>query len=239
MCGRYVQTKIARYRARLLELAREPEPQRAESWNVAPTTLALAVRIAPQGRVADWLTWGLQGNGPIRAADGEGSPLRPINARLESVAEKPFFREPWKSRRCLIPADGWYEWKLDGDSLPVGKRGRTGARKQPYYFHRRDGQPLFLAALWTGDTYCLLTTPADGDLKKIHHRRPLTLRDEEATTWLAHEPATPEKALAAAVPPEALAFYPVSPQVSNARQDRPNLIDPVILESAVEFLPGF
>jgi putative SOS response-associated peptidase YedK len=243
MCGRYVQTKRARDRARILQLVREEEVRRAESWNVAPTSLALAVRALAEGRVAEWLTWGLQSDRPDRPATDEASPLRPINARIESVAEKPFFRDAWKTRRCVIPADGWYEWKAEAD-LPLSHKrrraaARTGIRKQPYYFHRRDGEPLFLAALWTADTYSLITTSADGGLTQIHDRRPLTLRDDQAATWLANEPASPEEVLAATIPPGAIDFHPVSSQVSNARQDGPDLIAPIVLDSTSEFLPGF
>jgi putative SOS response-associated peptidase YedK len=216
MCGRYAQTGKARRRA--LTLAQEMEEEKAfrahvkaETWNLAPSTLSLVVRAAANGRLsADWLSWGFEG-----ATEGE---LRPINARIETAASKPLFREAWKERRCIIPADGWYEWKAD--------RGQ----KQPYYFHRRDDEPIFFAGLWSHQTFCLFTTAADGDLAQVHDRRPLTVREELARAWIEKEPSAPEEIVARAVPAAEIAFHPVSLRVSNGRIDGPDLIKEVAIE---------
>lgn len=211
MCGRYVQTKRARDRIKILVL-RQQEARREETCNLAPSTLSLVVRATPEGLSADWLTWGLE--------VGRTESLRPINARVETAATKFTFREAWKSRRCVVPADGWFEWKAE--------RGR----KQPYYFHRRDNQPVFFAGLLSGDTFCLLTSEADGDLIQVHERRPLTLRYEEAAPWIESPPSSPEKVVSYVVPASDIAFHPVSPRVSSPRNDGADLILPV--ESATE-----
>ncbi len=187
--------------------------ERAESWNVAPSTSALLVRAEGNVLTTDWLFWGLQNEVPL-------SGVRPTNARLESVSEKPTFRDAWQHRRCLVPVDGWYEWKSDG------------AEKQPYYFSRCDGEPIFLGGLWAGKTFCLLTTRAGGDLARVHDRRPLALRDADAESWITGAPSTPERLLFSAVPPVEIAYHPVSPRVNNTRNDAPNLIDPIILDDS-------
>jgi putative SOS response-associated peptidase YedK len=141
--------------------------------------------------------------------------MRPINARVETAFSKPLFSEAWKTSRCVIPADGWYEWKAE--------RGK----KQPYYFHRRDGQAIFFAGLWAAKTFCLFTTKADGDLAEIHERRPLSLRDEDARFWIEAVPPSPEKVVFCVVPPTEIAFYHVGPRVSITGNDGADLIKPI------------
>jgi len=214
MCGRFVQLMKARRKARALAKAMAEQAAaaaRAESWNVAPSTSALVVRSEGNALSADWFFWGLQNEVPL-------SGVRPTNARLESAFDKPTFRDAWLNRRCVVPVEGWYEWKTDGND------------KQPYYFSRRDGEPIFLGGLWAGRTFCLLTTRADGDLAKIHERRPLALRDADAETWITGPPASPERLAFSAVPPIEITFHPVSPRVNNARTDGPSLINPIVLD---------
>jgi putative SOS response-associated peptidase YedK len=210
MCGRYVQTKRARAKAQLLALREvQAEAARAETWNLTPSTLSLVVRARGAERTADWLSWGLEGTGLLG--------MKPINARIESAAEKASFREAWKSQRCVVPVDGWYEWRM------------MGGQKQPYYFYRRDGEPLFFGGLWSGETFCLLTTEANGDLARVHDRRPLALRDGDARSWLETTPSSAEKVVFCAVPPVEIAFHPVSTLVSSPRNEGPQLIEPVTL----------
>lgn len=130
MCGRFAQRESARKVAEKFKVGEVPPL--AERYNVAPARTVLAVRNASSGREAAFLKWGLV---PRWAKDpGIGNKL--INARSETVTEKPSFREAFARRRCLVPADGFYEWTRQGD------------RKRPFYFHMRDGEPFAIAALW-------------------------------------------------------------------------------------------
>lgn len=110
------------------------------------------------------------------------------------------------------PADGWFEWRWEH------------GRKQPYFFHRRDVEPLYFAGLWTGETFCLLSTAADGELAKIHDRRPLALPVVAAKPWTETRPASFEEVVQGVVPHAEIAFHPVSPRVSSPRNDGPELI---------------
>lgn len=202
MCGRYVQSKRARDHARLLAMreGRAEEP-RTPTWNLAPTTMSLAVRNDEQGLQTDWLNWGF----------GRAQ-LRPINARVETAQSKPMFREAWNERRCAVPADGWYEWRLEH------------GRKQPYYFARGDDEPLYFAGLWSAETFCILTMAADGDLREIHDRRPLALEMNEAKSWIATLPPSVEGLIRVSIPAEAIGFHPVDLRVNSPRNDGPELI---------------
>jgi putative SOS response-associated peptidase YedK len=185
------------------------EAPRPETWNLAPSTRSLVVQAKAEGLTSSWLTWGFQ-----RIAEGA---IKPINARIEMAASKPLFREAWKTNRCVIPADGWFEWRTEK------------GRKQPYYFHRRDNQPIFFAGLWSEDSFCLFTMEAEGDLAQIHHRRPLAIRDEDAQGWIETIPSSPEKVVFCAVPEIDIAFHAVSPRVSSPRNDGPELIEPIVV----------
>jgi putative SOS response-associated peptidase YedK len=126
-------------------------PELFPRYNVAPTQQVAAVRTSEGGRELVMLRWGFL---PKWSKDKK---LAPINAMAETAADKPFFRSAFKKRRCLIPADGWYEWQ------------GTGKRKQPFFFGAKDGKPLALAGLWESceldgellDTCAILTTSAN------------------------------------------------------------------------------
>jgi putative SOS response-associated peptidase YedK len=150
-----------------------------------------------------------------------GSGMAPINARVESAASKPTFRDSWKLRRCLLPADGWFEWKAEEGG------------KQPYYFTPLDGEPIFFAGLWTGETYCMFTTAADGLLTAVHHRKPLALAPDDAKEWL-RRPMETDVLIHQAVRAEAFKVCPVSKAVSNWRNDGPEMIEPITLVPAIK-----
>jgi putative SOS response-associated peptidase YedK len=150
------------------------------------------------------LKWGLR--------DGAGRIPAPINARVESAAIKPTFRESWDWRRCIIPADGWYEWQTEHGG------------KQPYFFARVDGEPVYFAGLWTGGTFCMFTTAADGELSTIHHRKPLSLAPAKAKAWLRAPLATADL-ISLAETAGAFKFHAVSNVVSNWRNDGPQLTE--------------
>ena len=142
--------------------------------------------------------------------------MKPINARVETAASKALFREAWKTRRCVIPADGWYEWKEEHK------------RKQPYYLYQNNGEPLFFAGLWAGETFAILTAPAEGELARIHDRRPLTLGVDRAREWIEQVPQSEGSVVARSVPAGEIIFHPVSTSVSSPRNDGPELIQPVV-----------
>jgi putative SOS response-associated peptidase YedK len=203
MCGRYPQSQKARDSVRVFGITAAPAP-RPETWNLAPSTLSLVVR-QPEGKLtAEWLKWGLVVNVPG---------LAPINARVETAETKRMFRESWRWRRCLIPADGWYEWKADK------------GRKQPYFFYRRNGEPILFAGLWNEESFALLTTAADGAINDIHHRRPLALRVSEGRSWIEAGASSDELA-SRLLPSTEIEFHAVSPRVSIPREDGPDLVKP-------------
>jgi putative SOS response-associated peptidase YedK len=165
---------------------------------------SVVVRSTSTAPEAVRLSWGFR-NDPT-------APISPINARSETAASKPFFREAWQARRCIAVADGWFEWRLEGGC------------KQPYYLRRRDAEPLCLAGLWTGSTFCLLTTAADGHLCEIHHRRPVAIPEDRVRGWLADKPPSSEELADLLVPASEVTFHPVSAKVSSPRNDGPELI---------------
>src|SRR4051812_48624090 len=124
MCGRFTQRSPSKKIAKKFEVGEVP--QLAERYNVAPSQAVLAVREAPDGREASFLKWGLVPRWAKDAAIGN----RLVNARSETVTEKPSFREAFSRRRCLVPADGFFEWSRRGD------------RKLPFYFQMKDGEPF-------------------------------------------------------------------------------------------------
>ena len=206
MCGRYAQTKKAREQARLLALRREAAAPRPETWNLAPSTESLIVCADDNGLVEDWFRWGFERR--------ENSGLRPINARVEGVSSKWTFEEAWRTRRCVVPADGWFEWRKQRDG------------RQPFYFHRSDGEPLFFAGLASPlNTFAILTMAADGGLEVIHHRRPIVLTMDRAKEWVETVPESEDRLMELAVRGGNFSVRPVGPAVGNIRNDGPELIE--------------
>lgn len=191
----------------------EPEP----TYNRAPTQQGWA--IVPDGRGGTVLPmrWGLL---PPWAKDTRLA-YSTINARLEGVASKPAFRSAWKSRRCLIPSSGYFEWK------PVA------GGKQPYYIHHADSPVLFFAGIHEARsdtaggellTYSIVTREADVALAHLHDRTPLVLAPESFHEYLYGSPEQ-AMALALAMPSAPLVAYPVGREVGNVRNNMPSLID--------------
>ena len=242
MCGRYAAGRSVD------ELVEEFEVERVEvdrplppDYNVAPTKDVHAVLTrAHRGedsphRTLRVLRWGLV---PSWAKDpGIGS--RMINARLETAADKPAFRRAFARRRCLVPADGYYEWYTPTPTEP-GRR----PRKQPFYIHRRDGASLALAGIyefWRSPdsdpedpaswltTMALLTTTAPDDTGRIHDRAPLLLERQDWQAWLDPQRTDPRPLVDLLVPaaPGELEAYPVSTAVNNVRNNGPELLEPL------------
>ncbi|CFB84382.1 bacteriophage protein [Mycobacterium tuberculosis] len=209
------------------------------SYNVAPTdTIATVVSRhsepddEPTRRVR-LMRWGLIPSwikaGPGGAPDAKGPPL--INARADKVATSPAFRSAVRSKRCLVPMDGWYEWRVDPDATP----GRPNA-KTPFFLHRHDGALLFTAGLWSvWKSYrsappplscTVITTDAVGELAEIHDRMPLLLAEEDWDDWL--NPDAPPDPELLARPPDVrdIALRQVSTLVNNVRNNGPELLEP-------------
>jgi len=193
----------------------EPQP----SFNVAPTQAVWTIIGEDEGAIAQQLRWGLV---PGWARDIKvGSAL--INARIETVAEKPSFRSAWKTRRCIVPVSGYYEW-----------RPESGI-KQPYWIHDSQGPMLLFGGIWenwkTPDgewlrSFAIITTAAGDDMVELHDRTPLMLSGEVLDAWL-HAGADEAMAIALSVPLPELAWHPVSRAVGSPRSNGAQLIAPI------------
>jgi putative SOS response-associated peptidase YedK len=207
-------------------------------YNVAPRRHVLVVREREEQRILSRLRWGLV---PSWAKDPKIGD-RMINARAETVAEKPAYRRAFAKKRCIVPADGFYEWK-------AGVVGTDGAkpRKQPYFIHRRDGEPLAFAGLWevwkvpddadpelAGPdgwlrTCAIVTGPPNAVMAGIHDRMPVVLPESVWAEWLDPEHQDVESLARLLVPAPAAGFeaYAVSTAVNNARNNRADLVQPI------------
>ena len=216
MCGRYSLTTPVEGIRRLFGFAELPNlPAR---YNIAPTQPAPVVRRGGDGRrELALLRWGLV---PSWAKDPSiGNRL--INARAETVADKPAFRSAFKNRRCLVVADGFYEWRKVGDG------------KQPYRITLPDGGPFAFAGLWERwapageaiESFTIVTTDANPRLRPIHDRMPVILDPADHETWL--EGGAAALALLRPFPGDALAVHAVDRRVNNPRHDDPACIAPL------------
>jgi putative SOS response-associated peptidase YedK len=192
-------------------------------YNVAPGQPVLAATDAVTHK-AEWLSWGLI---PAWAKDAAiGNKL--INARGESLTEKPSFRNAFHKRRCLILTDGFYEWKK-----PVSGRGKT----QPYYFRRKDGKPFAFAGLWEiwqpapeaelVRTCAIITTQANSLVAPIHERMPVILENQPAWDWVSSAQAVELQRMLVPFNPELMMSYPVGASVSNPAVDSRVCMEPL------------
>ena len=223
MCGRYV-LKRNDLEALMAQLGVKDPRDFVSRYNIAPTTVVPAIRFNPgtQARDAVGLQWGLV---PFWSKDATGG-ARLANARAEGIASKPSFREPFRKRRCLVPASGFYEWQT------------LGKQKFPWYFQLRDEGPIALAGLWEHwrspegsvlETCSLITTTPNEVVSALHDRMPVILRGDAIDRWL--DPAVSEPAqlepLLVPLPGELMKSTPVSPRMNNVRYESPDCIDPV------------
>ncbi|MBA3234826.1 MAG: SOS response-associated peptidase [Chloroflexi bacterium] len=222
MCGRFTQQRPASELAEIFgaePLVDDP----GDHFNVAPTDEAAVVVQREDRRAVTAYRWGLI---PHWAKDAKvGS--RMFNARAETIATSPAFRDPFARKRCLVPVDSFYEWKRDGSI------------RQPFRIARLDGRPLALAGLWSGwrdpdsdlvrRTFTIITTTPNRALGEIHDRMPVVIPDSAWDRWLDTTPAYPGELIGLLVPNEDvdLEIYPVSRAVNNVRNDGPDLILPL------------
>ncbi len=218
MCGRYFQARssgdIARYFG-----TTNATPNLLPSFNKAPTQDGLVVRRHPESgqRHLDVLRWGLV---PRWAKDVSGA-ARMMNARGESVAEKPAFRDAFHKRRCLVPMDGFYEWRGEGKA------------KQPFACALRSGEPMACAGLWEGwkqpdgvwlRTYSIVTCAAAGRQTLLHERMPVILPPEAWDPWLAGADEATLTGLLRPAEDALLAFWPVAARVGRVAENDEGLI---------------
>jgi putative SOS response-associated peptidase YedK len=215
MCGRFAFYSPNEAAAALFGVEGSVDVQ--PRYNIAPTQYVAAIRNgADEQRELVKLRWGLV---PFWAKDPSiGN--RMINARAETVAEKPSYRNAYKHRRCLVLADGFYEWRRQGDV------------KTPYYISLASGGPFALAGLWENwtdkesgeslQTTTLITAEANDFMASLHHRMPVILEAATATDWLAGSPDLLDD-VAAITPP--LQAWPVDRRVNNARNEGADLIE--------------
>ena len=227
MCGRYLITsnpEAVRALFRYLE-----QPNFPARYNIAPTQPMPIVRIAEGERHFALVRWGLV---PSWVKDPRAFSLL-NNARGETVNEKPAFRNAMKRRRCLIPADGFYEWKQEG------------GRKQPFLIRPRDGAPLAFAGLWETwmgpngeemETAAIITTQANRDIAHVHDRMPVIIPPDTFDFWLDCNKVDAVAAAAILVPARMglLEAYEVSTAVNRVANDGPALLERVVAQAATE-----
>ncbi|HZP27980.1 MAG TPA: SOS response-associated peptidase [Acidimicrobiia bacterium] len=238
MCGRFVAVSSPTLLAERFAVDEVAVADEEPHYNVAPRAVVAVVRErsgeAPR-RVLSPLRWGLVPSWAKDLSVGD----RQINARAETLATRPAYRRAFERRRCIIPADGFYEWQ----KIPVP--GTTRVRRQPFFVHRRDGEPMAFAGLWevwrlpdgTGPvdgadadgwlrTCTIVTTRANATLRPLHDRMPVLLPERAWDAWLDRERRDPAGLDRWLVPAsdEELEAYPVGPLVSRADNDGPELV---------------
>ena len=220
MCGRYASSRDARDLVDAFEVEEPPDEVLPPSWNVAPTDPVYAVLERKGRRALRVLRWGLV---PSWSRDAKGA-ARLINARSETLTSKPAFRSAYARRRCLVPADGYYEWQ------------REGTAKQPWFLTSRDGAPLAMAGLYEvwappdGErlwTCTVITTDAADELGHIHDRTPLLVPRTSWGRWLDPAVEDPGSDLLVPATPGVLDAWPVSTAVGNVRTNGPELVAPL------------
>lgn len=219
MCGRFVRFISLEQFIKYFGL--KPLGELPERYNIAPSEQVPAIRISPDGsRQLCLLRWGLI---PSWAKE---PPRGLINARSETVSEKPSFRHAFKHNRCIIPTSGFYEWQKNGD------------RKTPYYIHMANNDPMAFAGIWDAwrspqgeviESCAILTTSANDLVAKLHDRMPVILQPETFDLWLDPEVQDTEKLapLLSPYPAERITSYRVSAMVNSPANDSSECIDQV------------
>ncbi|MDP3070407.1 MAG: SOS response-associated peptidase [Opitutaceae bacterium] len=222
MCSRFLLLQ-QHYRDLLARLGLAAPAEFLSRYNIAPGSAIPLVRTKPAGRTPAPLSltrlhWGLV---PAWAKSADGELL--VNARAETLATKPSFRDAFRARRCIIPASGFYEWEA------------VGRARQPWLFRRRDEQPFGLAGLWESwrapdgavfETCAVITTEPNPLMRPIHHRMPVMLDEAACRAWL--EPGEPAALQALLRPADAatMTATAVGPHVSNVRHEGPECLAP-------------
>lgn len=218
MCGRFATSKNLDQLEEEFSLVGLPSRELPANWNVAPTQEIYVITDGPKLEIMRWgliPTW----------AKADFVSAHTINARSESVHEKPSFRQAFKSRRCFIPADGYYEWATELGKYPS---------KQPFFIHRKDKKALAMAGIYENGTVAIITKEATGALAAIHNRMPLFLPHDDWEPWL--DPLVTDVSLLQGVlrqglTPESagLVANPVSTRVNKISNNGAELVTPIEL----------
>ena len=228
MCGRFSQYRPPwEYLQPIglhVPLVGGTDPESVGRFNVAPRSKVRILHLEPDGLRWNFVPWGWA---PFWA---KGTRPPAINARSETAATGKFFKQIWETGRCVIPADGWYEWVKNPDDP---------TQKQPYYIHRKDGEPMYFAGIGQfrrdgsgpkeGDGFVIITTDSDQGMVDIHDRRPVVFAPDTAGNWLDPDLAADEAAVLMAQhreSVEAFDWYPVGREVGNVRNEGATLIQP-------------
>jgi putative SOS response-associated peptidase YedK len=234
MCGRYSLTSPLDDLVEVFEVSEVALAGHRPRYNIAPTQQAPVLVLGHTGLRLGSLRWGLV---PFWADDPRVG-NRMINARSESVATLPAFRESFRSRRCLIPADGFYEWMVREAGDAAARKGKPP--KDPFWIHRPDQRPFTFAGLWERwrspqgerlQTFTILTTRANDRLRSLHDRMPVVIRPEDRRAWLSEDtdPGTLH-ALLAPAPDAFFEAWPVSRRVNSPDVDEPICVLPLVEE---------
>jgi putative SOS response-associated peptidase YedK len=219
MCGRYT-INIGRKRFETIYQVQAPlefEPR----FNVAPTQAAPVVVQGQDTLEASMMRWGFQ-------RPNQAQPL--INARGETVRQLPTFASSFRSRRCLVPATGWYEWQT------------LNGKKQPYYLSGSDQEPLAFAGIWTpsetGERFSIITTSANTETSHIHNRQPVIIAQDRWKVWLSDSPLSELEAMLEPVGLGGLNYYPVGTRVGSVKNDDEGLLKKLLRDDG-DHLPLF
>ena len=228
MCGRYYSRSEKQQIAERFHAGKLFEGPLAPNFNIAPTTFQPVVRVERDTDLRELvlMRWGLVPHFAKSLADFKG--FANFNARAETLASSPTWRGPFKKRRCLIPADGFYEWKkLDDSPKPA---------KQPYAITLTNGEPMAFAGLWdawkepTGEewlqSFAIVTTEANEIMAPIHNRMPVIVPERDWAEWLDREEDRPPPAhLLRPYDSEAMQTTPCNPLVGNVRNNGPEMLN--------------
>lgn len=230
MCGRFLLRAPPVEIAAIFDIP-GPVANFPPRYNIAPMQDLMAVRFNPATgrRSLDPLRWGLV----PRWAEDPGFGAKCINARAEGLAGKPAFRDAFARRRCLVPANGFYEWR------------RTGRTRTPYAIQPRDGGLFAFAGLWEGwrdpvtrdilRSCTIITCPANAAVAAIHDRMPVILEPADWSAWLGETATAPDalQALLRPLPADRMRIDPVGTRVNNVRNDDPSLVEPMQAEGGM------
>ena len=235
MCGRFVQVASPELLVERFGVDDVGAAPRAPSYNIAPRDTVYAVRErvvdGEPRRALSALRWGLVPSWAKDARTGD----RMINARAETLTERPAYERAFRAHRCLIPADGFYEWQ------------RRGGRKQPMFIHRSDGEPMAFAGLWAAwrdrrdpdeewlRTCAIVTTQANDALAPVHDRMPAVLEERDWPFWLDRsvDDLHGLARLLVPAPEDALVAYPVGTRVNSSDNDGPELVERVEVDATL------
>ena len=243
MCGRYLRRSDKQRIAETFHIAKGLADLVLPPWdyNVAPTTHQPVIRLDPDSgeRELALMRWGLV---PYFAKDLKTFAYSTINARAESISTSPLFRGPFERRRCLVPADGFYEWKKLAAAPSVAPTKKPAA-KQPYAFTLASGEPFAFAGVWdrwkdpTGnalESFTIITTTPNQLTAAVHDRMPVILRPQDYELWLSHPPVEPHAkpvpqlellALLRPYPAEKMEACKARPEVGQVRNNYPELLN--------------